>query len=1237
MRTKFSVFIAILAIIISQNSYCQSYKLEKHWWQPNGMVEAIAIDTGNQVVYLGGSFSRVDPLITYGVPVSLQTNEVSYHSDMPNGNVWTSVPDGSGGWFIGGQFTKVGDSIRNRIAHIDSYGKVTSRARSLGADGNVLMMHMGDSGKMYFGGGFTAVGNLKPYGGVFAGNSNYPELQFPQTNGAITAVISDNMGGWYMGGDFTKVDDLERSCIAHVDSNGKVSPFRIDVGGTQVNRLALTGNKLYISGYFQIINGVPRNGLAVVDISTCEVMPWKPDPNMLVFAMVVSGDTLYVGGQFYEIAGQARMGLVAFSTINDSLLAWNPDLNSGVMAVGVSGQNVYAGGYFYHVGDSVRSNIACIDAVTGIATSWKPSVNGMVRALKIDGNNVLIGGSFSAVNSLPRQCLASLDMVTGSVGALNVAIQDSFYASPNVSYIEVLPADLLIAGDFSHVGGQPLRYVAKIDKNTSVVSTWNPMANNAIRCFGSQGNKFFVGGVFTSIGGEARGRLALYNTITETLSNWNPDVDGNVWDIQSDASHVYIGGTFEYVGGVARNKLASVEKWSGLPTIWNPDVTGNVNALMLLNDKLYVGGYFLSVNNQARTHVASFDLTTGNLTPWAPAINGNVIKIRNYDSLIYVCGSPFKVLTFNSTSGALTGWYASAPSASGCNDIYKHSNTMYVAFSGNPSVILPVNLLNNQAGQPITCSKGEVYTLSGSGAQLYAGGSYTRIGGVARSNLAAISLQTGAVTNFNVGINHIVRTLSLSDSLLYFSGEFSTVNGQTRNRIAAVNKHSGLLTAWNPNLNWFARSIVEIDTLVYLGGYFNTVKGQPRNFMAAVGKTAGNPTPFNPAINSGVNKIIKRDSLLYIAGGFTTINGQTRNRLASMDMSGTLTGWSPDVDGVVNDIAIHDSLIYLAGAFTTVGGVTQNRLAALSVHNDSALIWTPSVNNTVDAVEYADSLICIAGNFTEINNKTAKAAAVFKPDSINHSHWSPSVSIGGARTIRKYGNQVFIGGYFQTLNGYPVANFAVFSRECYTAPSTEVVVACNSYKWINGITYFASTNTPYFSIMNADGCDSLINLHLTIVNTDTAVTVNGTTLAAGAGATSYQWLDCNNNLSVIPGQTNAVFTATTNGSYAVAITNGFCVDTSACFAVTSIGINAESSKSIKIFPNPTENEIFIETDDNSRIIQVEVFSAVGQLIYQRNRVSDNRFSVLLSSERGVYYIRIKDNTGAIFTSKVVKI
>ncbi len=67
------------------------------------------------------------------------------------------------------------------------------------------------------------------------------------------------------------------------------------------------------------------------------------------------------------------------------------------------------------------------------------------------------------------------------------------------------------------------------------------------------------------------------------------------------------------------------------------------------------------------------------------------------------------------------------------------------------------------------------------------------------------------------------------------------------------------------------------------------------------------------------------------------------------------------------------------------------------------------------------------------------------------------------------------------------------------------VEACVSYTWIDGNTYYGSTTTPFYAIPGAaaNGCDSLVNLHLTInYNSYQTQDVN-------TSCTEFTWIDGN--------------------------------------------------------------------------------------------------------------------------------
>ena len=65
---------------------------------------------------------------------------------------------------------------------------------------------------------------------------------------------------------------------------------------------------------------------------------------------------------------------------------------------------------------------------------------------------------------------------------------------------------------------------------------------------------------------------------------------------------------------------------------------------------------------------------------------------------------------------------------------------------------------------------------------------------------------------------------------------------------------------------------------------------------------------------------------------------------------------------------------------------------------------------------------------------------------------------------------------------------------------TDIQTACDSYTWIDGITYTASTSSPTFTLTNAAGCDSVVTLNLTINNSNTGTDTQ-------TACDSYTWID----------------------------------------------------------------------------------------------------------------------------------
>ncbi len=203
--------------------------------------------------------------------------------------------------------------------------------------------------------------------------------------------------------------------------------------------------------------------------------------------------------------------------------------------------------------------------------------------------------------------------------------------------------------------------------------------------------------------------------------------------------------------------------------------------------------------------------------------------------------------------------------------------------------------------------------------------------------------------------------------------------------------------------------------------------------------------------------------------------------------------------------------------------------------------------------------------------------------------------------------------------------------------SSYVVSACNTFTWINGITYTSSNNTATYVITNTNGCDSTITLNLTISNIQTTVAQVGQTLTANQTGANYQWVNCNNNYAAIFGETSQSFTAVTSGNYAVIINNGTCVDTSVCNVITVVGIGEkEMNANFILFPNPTSENISIQFTNDQAFVKVRLISIIGQELKSQSFQNTKLIDYAIDQATGIYFIEVTNNEGIVSLKRISK-
>lgn len=145
---------------------------------------------------------------------------------------------------------------------------------------------------------------------------------------------------------------------------------------------------------------------------------------------------------------------------------------------------------------------------------------------------------------------------------------------------------------------------------------------------------------------------------------------------------------------------------------------------------------------------------------------------------------------------------------------------------------------------------------------------------------------------------------------------------------------------------------------------------------------------------------------------------------------------------------------------------------------------------------------------------------------------------------------------------------------------------------------------------------------------DITTAQNGFSVTANNTNATYQWLNCDNSNLPLSGENNATFTATTNGNFAVEITENGCIDTSACISIAGIGLNAFNNISLAIYPNPSTDVFNITFEKEIERAQIKVSNSLGQHIYSTTIEQSIKTSInLVDKPAGLYLLTIISHNG----------
>jgi PKD repeat protein len=257
-------------------------------------------------------------------------------------------------------------------------------------------------------------------------------------------------------------------------------------------------------------------------------------------------------------------------------------------------------------------------------------------------------------------------------------------------------------------------------------------------------------------------------------------------------------------------------------------------------------------------------------------------------------------------------------------------------------------------------------------------------GQVARTNLMAYNLTTGALLPWAPTLNGVGKTIKASadGSTIYVGGGFTQVNGTPRNRLAAINASTGaLLTAFNPNPNARVNVLSVTPTTIFVGGIFTTMGGQARTRLAAVNPVNGALQPWAPAADSEVMSMTvpAGTNQVVVGGHFTQLNTTPASGLGAIST----------LDGAVVPFAINQ-VIQNGG---NDAGVTSLTSDGSMVYGTGYTFGPGNFEGTFSAVSNGGQLVTITGCRGDTYDATVAGNVLY---SVSHSH--DCSAIGGNPT-----------------------------------------------------------------------------------------------------------------------------------------------------------------------------------------------------------------------------------------------
>ncbi len=393
-------------------------------------------------------------------PVIDSVDEPMWQTD---GAVW-ALAVGHGRVFAGGDFlttrppgTQTGDPAQVDRKRLAAYDPVTGAVdpdfvHSVSGQVSALALSP-DQTVLYAGGEFTTVDG-KPRGRVAAFDLTRPgspllPLDLGLDGGAVRSLAATADTLW-AGGSFATARGAAQPYLTAVGTDGSPRPdWRATVDGNVTALLVSpTGDRIFVGGAFDTVDGADRRALASLDLRTGEqevleagLIPRCGTPGCTehsdVKTLATDGRRVYVGAE--GTGFEWFDGTLAVDPLNGAQV-WRSACLGATQGLAVLGDRLYVGSHAHDCsatggfpdvpftgGPSTWHHLMSESLADGSQVDWYPDVDAGPtegrtpnelgpRALATDGTSLFVGGQSTRVSGHPQQGLARFSPGPDTVG-----------------------------------------------------------------------------------------------------------------------------------------------------------------------------------------------------------------------------------------------------------------------------------------------------------------------------------------------------------------------------------------------------------------------------------------------------------------------------------------------------------------------------------------------------------------------------------------------------------------------------------------------------------------------------------------------------------------------------------------------------------------------------------------------------------------------------------------------------